>query len=374
RCAWWGWIQVVREVVRLGVSPWAHAVVGNSRPRRHRVRADLAGGVGGALSLDRVDHVVGRDLKLGERIRAQPHAHRILAGAEDLHLPDTLHAGHRIVDVDVGVVADEQLVVGALRRVHGEQGERTRSGLPDGHAHFLHLWWQLRRGLGRAHLRQHLVGARVGGDVEVDAQVHLAAVARARRIHVEHLRHTGHLLLDRRRHRFFKCERVGTDVRRLDEDLRWRDVRVEADGQLDERHRPQENHEDRDDDGDDWPVDEEPGHYARRGALDSEGGFAPLPNLPPCRLRGPSPRSEWNVKRLYVTTSGGRPCSAKRVFSNTYLVGVFPGAAGGVVVGWAGSVGGSAGTIVGATLSPVFTFSSPSTMTRWPGSSPLSTI
>src|SRR5262249_14930184 len=47
---------------------------------------------------------------------------------------------------------------------------------------------------------------------------------------------------------------------------------------------------------------------------------------------------------------------------STYFAGVFPGAAGGVVVGWAGSVGGSAGTIVGATLSPVFTFSSPSTM------------
>src|SRR5262249_14930185 len=92
-------------------------------------------------------------------------------------------------------------------------------------------------------------------------------------------------------HRFFKCERVGADVRRLDEDLRWRDVRVEADGQLAERHRPQEDHEDRDDDGDDGPVDEEPGHYARRGAPPP---FRTSPRT--AGLRGPSPRSERNVR------------------------------------------------------------------------------
>ena len=123
-----------------------------------------------------------------------------------------------------------------------------------------HLRGQLGLGLGVAHLGQHLVGARIGGDVEVDAQVHLAAAAGAGRVHVDHVVHAAHLLLDGRGHGLLDGQRVGARVGGLHEDLGRRDVRVERDGQPGHGHQPQQDHQDGDHDGHDGAIDEEPGH------------------------------------------------------------------------------------------------------------------
>ena len=50
-----------------GSRPWRAHRVGELLARRHGVRSDLPAGVGGALRLDGVDHVVDGDLELGEQ-------------------------------------------------------------------------------------------------------------------------------------------------------------------------------------------------------------------------------------------------------------------------------------------------------------------
>src|SRR5262249_32838516 len=142
--------------------------------------------------------------------------------------------------------------------------------------------------------------AGVGDDVEVHAQLHLAARALVERVHVEHLVHTAHLLLDGRGDRLLERHRVGPRVARGEEDLGWRDVRVERDGQLSRLHEPDDHHEDGDHHGDDGAVDEEACHDAAyfvarlsADASDASRTFWPARTRSPpstiTRSPGPSP-------------------------------------------------------------------------------------
>ena len=97
------------------------------------------------------------------------------------------------------------------------------------HPGIAHVGRQLRLGLTLAHLREKLVGVRVGGNVEVDRQRRLPVI-RVDRIHVVHVVDARHLLLDRRRHGLFDGQCISPGVAAVDLDLRRNDVRKLGNG------------------------------------------------------------------------------------------------------------------------------------------------
>src|SRR5690606_26111262 len=83
---------------------------------RRRRGADDAGGGLHVLLADRVGDVACGKRMLGRLLRIDPHAHRIVARAEDLHLPDTFDTGEAVLDVQRRIVAQIGDVVAVRRR------------------------------------------------------------------------------------------------------------------------------------------------------------------------------------------------------------------------------------------------------------------
>ena len=227
---------------------------------RGRVPADLPGRVDGVLSMQRAGDLVDRDVELRQLVRIDPHAHGVLRRAEDDDLPDPGHARHRIVDVDVRVVSEEERIVRALGRVQHEDAQRAADRLLDRDALVHHVGRQLRGRLRVAEVRQDLVQARVGGDIERHPQLGRPRAALVERGHVEHLVHAAHLLLDRRGHRLLERYGVGARIPRGQQDFGWRNIGIQRDGELHEGDEADEDRQDRNHHRDDRPVDEESRH------------------------------------------------------------------------------------------------------------------
>ena len=92
----------------------AHSV-GEFLPLRDRLGAHGTGGVHGILGADRVNNFRDGDIELGQLIRRNPQAHGVLAGAENGDAGDALDPGHLVVDVDIGVVGQENVIVSPVR-------------------------------------------------------------------------------------------------------------------------------------------------------------------------------------------------------------------------------------------------------------------
>ena len=88
----------------------------------------------------------------------------------------------------------------------------------------------MRLGLRIAQLSEHVVDIRVGLDIEVHVHAHQAIVG-VDRIHVVHVIHAAHLLLNGRGNRLFDGLRVGSDVIRLNKDFGRDDFGKLSDGQ-----------------------------------------------------------------------------------------------------------------------------------------------
>ena len=73
-----------------------------------RRRAHLARRVDRALLLDRGDEVGHGEPEFGQHIRLHPDAHGVIAGPEQPYLPHARHAVEDVVDVNIGVVREEQ--------------------------------------------------------------------------------------------------------------------------------------------------------------------------------------------------------------------------------------------------------------------------
>src|SRR5581483_5672278 len=84
---------------------------------RRRSPAHLARGVHRVLGLDGGNDLRYRNAQFRELIRLHPKAHRILAGAEHLHIADAGDARQLIVEVYVRVVGQELRIVGSLGRI-----------------------------------------------------------------------------------------------------------------------------------------------------------------------------------------------------------------------------------------------------------------
>ena len=79
--------------------------------------ADLAGGELRVLFVQRAQKIRGGELQLRHAVRPQPDPHCVILGAEDLHIGRAGHALDGIEHVQRDVVADVQIVEGAIRRI-----------------------------------------------------------------------------------------------------------------------------------------------------------------------------------------------------------------------------------------------------------------
>ncbi len=241
--------------------------------RRGRWLADLARRGLHVLLADRARDVGGGELQAGHAVGPQPDPHAEL-GAEHAHVADALDALQLVDDVDVGVVDDEEPVVGvvranAQREYISVSGDCLRTVTP---------WaitscgscacaWETRFCTSTAARS----GSRSSAKVTVEVR---AAVVAAHGVDVEHVGDAVDLLVERHGHRFLDDVGAGAEVARVDLHRRQRDLRELRDRQLDQRQRSHQQQEQRDDDREDRPVDEEPRHADAPGQRPAAAGVA----------------------------------------------------------------------------------------------------
>ncbi len=148
--------------------PWALIDSRKSLRFRQRLRAELAGGDLHVLLPHGADHVGGGQAARGDLVRIQPDAHRVLAGAENLHLADAGQARQLILDLQRGVVAQVQRVVLAVGREQMHHQRQRRGLLLGGDAQAAHVFRQARFGLRHAVLHLHLRLVGIGAGAEGD--------------------------------------------------------------------------------------------------------------------------------------------------------------------------------------------------------------
>ncbi len=98
--------------------------IGELLARRHGLAAHLTGRVDGVLLLHGAHDLRDGDPQGGEPVGPHPEAHGVLTGAEDGDARDTGHAGHLVVDVDVGIIGQKNVVVGPVGGKEGKHDER----------------------------------------------------------------------------------------------------------------------------------------------------------------------------------------------------------------------------------------------------------
>ena len=224
------------------------------RRRRH---AHLAGGHLKVLLLDGADDVIRIKAEALEHFGVQPDAHAVLTYTEDDHIARPRQSGEHVPQVDPGVVAEKKTVVATIRRVEVDD-------LQDGGGHFfcdgsllLHVERQLGHGGGDTILDQNLCHVQIGTDLKGDDQL-VSAVAGARRLHVEHVFDSVHLLLDRKRDgvSHHASARPGVGGGYLNGG--WCDIGVLGYRQSEHRHHPQDDNQDGNNIRQDWPLNEKP--------------------------------------------------------------------------------------------------------------------
>ena len=225
-------------------------------PFRSRRRADLPGGDLLALLLDRRDDVLRHQVARLQLVRIEPDPHRILAGAEHRDVADAGQTRQLVADIDGGVIAQEQAVIGRFRRRQRHEQQNRRRLLLHGDALVLHRLRQLRQRARHPVLHQHLREVEVGADLERHRQ-RIGAVGAAVGLHVEHVLDAVDLLLDRQRHRIDHGFCAGAGIAGGDLDRGRHDVGILGDGEPEQADAADQDHQDRDDVGKNRPLDEE---------------------------------------------------------------------------------------------------------------------
>ena len=178
------------------------------------------------------------------------------AGAEHGDVADAGQSRQLVANVDGGVIAEEQTVIGRVRR--GQRHEQQDRGGPllHGDALVLHRLRQLRQRARYPVLHQHLREVEVGADLEGDRQ-RIGAVGAAIGLHVEHVLDAVDLLLDRQRDGIDHGLGAGAGIAGRDLHGRRHDVGILRDRKAEQAHAADQDHQDRDDVGKDRPFDEE---------------------------------------------------------------------------------------------------------------------
>ena len=191
---------------------------------RRRLTSNLTGWVDSVLSLDRVDNVCDGNAELCQLVRPYPEPHGILSRAEDRGLTDAVQAPDRIIQVDVSIVCEIGSVVGAFRRIQGDQHERSGGRLREGHTIAVHLGRQLPICQLLTRLRENQIHIGIRVEFEIHKQRRLLVGGGAHRVHVRHVVHAADLLLDRRGHSLLERLRICTNKCGSQPDLGWGDL------------------------------------------------------------------------------------------------------------------------------------------------------
>src|SRR5262249_44398113 len=96
-------------------SPLRADGVGLLHSLRHRLSADPSRWVDSALLLDRPSEVGNCETEFGQHVRLDPDPHRVIRSPKQTYLPNAGDSVERVVDVDIGVICEEQRVVSLVR-------------------------------------------------------------------------------------------------------------------------------------------------------------------------------------------------------------------------------------------------------------------
>ena len=229
--------------------------VGIGRAVGRGFRPKLSGGVDAALHFDGRCNLADRDAVVFEHVGAEPDAHGVLPGAHDAHLSHAVDLEQFVLEVDVGVVREELVVVAAVA-VEGVHEQESGHGLLRRYALFGNRGRQQRRGGRHAVLREDGVQIGVRSDVERYLQAHRAVVG-AGGLHVEHVAHAHDVLRHGRGHGIVHRLGVGPVVGGRDLHHGRRDVGILFDRERPDRDGPHEHDDHGQRDGEDGPRYEE---------------------------------------------------------------------------------------------------------------------
>ena len=256
----------IAEIGGVQQSPPRSHGVDQRLPGRRRLGAYLAGGILIVLGGDGLRDIGRGHAELRHFRRIEPHAHRVVARAEDRHIGDTRDALELVEDVDRRVVAEiERIVAGIIRCQRDHQQDVGRSLLRNdtGLAHDIGQARE-RDGDPVVDVDHRLVAVRAHLERAVDRQ---RAVGRRRRAEVDQVLDTRKLLLDRRGDGERQRLGAGAGIVGRDHDRRRRDFRILRHRQHLRGNQSRERDDDRDDAGENRPVDEEFRKRHRRGPI-----------------------------------------------------------------------------------------------------------
>ncbi len=179
---------------------------------------------------------------LSDLLRIEPHAHRVVARTEQLHVAHALQTRQAVLDVEHRVVAQVGHVIAATGgdQVH-DHGQVGRA-LDRRDAQALDLFGQTRLGLRNAVLHKLLRLVGIGAELEGRGQRH-QAVGGGLAAHVQHVFHAVQRLFERCGHCLGDHLRVRTGIVSAHHDRGRHDLGVLGDGQRFHRDQPAQHHQ-----------------------------------------------------------------------------------------------------------------------------------
>ena len=138
---------------------------------RHRRLADLTGGDLEILRLNRRGDIAGADAECGHLHRIEPDPHRILSLTEDVGVTHARYPRNQLLEMHIGVIRNEDLIVFAAGRVKVDRQHEIAGGGADRQPLLLHLGRQLCQGELHPVLHVDLIDVRIAADRESDVQM-----------------------------------------------------------------------------------------------------------------------------------------------------------------------------------------------------------
>ena len=132
--------QYVGELLGRGYLPRHRHRVGELRSVGCRLGSKFASWVDTRLGSYGRENLVYRYVVVGEQIGTQPHTHSVFASTHNVDLAYSVYLEQLVLEIDVGVVREETLVVATVA-VEGVDQEKTRLCLACNHALLGHRRW-----------------------------------------------------------------------------------------------------------------------------------------------------------------------------------------------------------------------------------------
>jgi hypothetical protein len=148
------------------------------------------------LLADRAGHIHRREAQIGQLAGVEPDAHGIRARAEEEHLANAGNPSQHIADVEVGIVAEEHVIITTIGRDQIDRQRKVGGLLGDADALLDDFRRQLRQGVLSAILHVLSGEVEIIADLEGHGDACTAAVAAAGR-HIQHALYPVDLLLER---------------------------------------------------------------------------------------------------------------------------------------------------------------------------------